>query len=74
MSKIKITIFGEGIKIKRLYLPDHIIFDWKEKTGLKQIDLSDKIIDSFFFHDLKHTQYKSLDDIPSKSISGMLDK
>lgn len=55
MSKIKITIFGEGIKIKRLYLPDHIIFDWKEKTGLKQIDLSDKIIDSFFFHDLKHT-------------------
>lgn len=73
MPKIKINIFGEGIEIKRLNLPDDIIADWKERAERKQSSLCDKIIDPFFFYGLKHPLYTSLDDIPFQSISGMLD-
>ena len=73
MPKIKINIFGEGIEIRRLYLPDDIVVNWKELAKKKHSSLSDKIIDPFFFHDLKNSKYKSIDDITSQSISGMLD-
>jgi len=73
LPKIKVNIFGEGIEIKRLYLPDDTIADWRERAERKQSSLSDKIIDPFFFYDLKHPLYSSLEAIPSKSIFGMLD-
>ncbi|ESU27650.1 hypothetical protein FSS13T_01190 [Flavobacterium saliperosum S13] len=73
MPKIKINIFGEGVEFKRLYLPDDTIADWRERAERKQSSLSDKIIDPFFFYDLKHPLYSSLEVIPSQSISGMLD-
>lgn len=73
MPKIKVNIFGEGIEIKRLYLPDDTIADWRESAERKQSSLSDKIIDPFFFYDLKHPLYSSLEAIPFQSVSGMLD-
>ncbi|MFC4818124.1 hypothetical protein [Flavobacterium sp. GCM10023249] len=73
MPKIKINLFGEGIEIRRLYLPDDIIVNWKELAKKKHSSLSDKIVDPFFFYDLKNPKYKSIDDIPFQSISGMLD-
>lgn len=73
MPKIKINIFGEGIEIRRLHLPDDIIMEWREKAERKQRDLNEQIMDPFFFYNLKHPLYSSLETIPSKSISGMLD-
>lgn len=73
MPKIKINIFGEGIEIRRLYLPNETITDWKEFAARKQSSLSEKLIDPFFFYDLKDPFYKSIDNIKSNSISGMLD-
>lgn len=73
MPKIKINIFGEGIEIRRLYLPIETITDWKEFAARKQSSLSEKLLDPFFFYDLKHPIYSSLEAVPAQSISGMLD-
>lgn len=73
MPKIKINIFGEGIEIKRLVLPDTLLSDWKERAVRKNISLCDMILDPFFYHNLKDAAFSSIEDLPSDKISGMLD-
>ena len=74
MQKIKINTFGEGIEVRHIVLDDDRYQQWSEIAARKNQKISDLLLDPFFFHQLKDPNVRSITDLNSKLISGILDR
>lgn len=73
MTPIKINLIGEGIEIRQLVLDTETMEQWRTIATKKKKALTDLIIDPFFYYGLKNSPFQSLEDVPAKVFSGMLD-
>lgn len=72
MSKLKINLYGESWKLKKISASEKQILSW-EKISLKmKKPLNEVLTDPFFYHFLNDDNIKSIDDIDGEIWEGML--
>lgn len=71
MNKLKINLFGSGLEIKRILLPEEILAQWKEIINPKTT-ITEALLDPFFYYKLKDRKYESIEDLPCEKCSGII--
>ena len=74
MNKIKISWYGSGLEIRRLFLPENIKNEWEEMALRQNRSLIDILLDPFFYYKLKNIQYNSIEDLSYDKFSGLLNE
>jgi hypothetical protein len=72
MVKLKILLFGESQKLKRIELTESQKQDWSIIAEKKKITITEAILDPFFYHALNDQKIKSLDDLDGEYVEGLL--
>lgn len=65
------NFLGTGIEIKRILLPVEVLENWKGIINPKK-NITEALLDPFFYYKLKDKKYTSLEDLPSEKCSGIL--
>lgn len=72
MSKLKINLFGECWKLKKISGSVEQMLSWENISLKMNQPLIEALIDPFFYHLLNDEKIKSIDDIPGEISEGML--
>lgn len=67
-NKIKINLFGESISYQKLILPKDIMEEWTTIAKSQNKQMTELIVDPFFYYKLKNKQFQSINDIPKEII------
>lgn len=70
-NKIKINLFGESISYQKLILPKDIMEEWSTIAKSQNKQMTELIVDPFFYYKLKNKQFQSINDIPKEIIYGL---
>lgn len=71
-NKLKINLFGESWKLKRLTLAEALLQTLEETASRMKQPLVEVIIDPFFYHYLKIKTIQSIDDLPGNYTEGLI--
>lgn len=72
MIKLKILLFGESQKLKKVELTSNQKQDWSIIAAKMKITIGEAILDPFFYHALNDERIKSLDDLDGECLEGLL--
>lgn len=70
--KLKINLYGEAWKLKRLVLPEELVQIIEIKALKMRQPVTEVIIDPFFYHYLKNDKIHSVEDLKGNSIQGLI--
>lgn len=71
MVKLKIILFGESQKLKKVELTDRQKKDWNIIVAKKRITINDALLDPFFYHALNDKNIKCIDDLYGEHTEGL---
>lgn len=71
-NKLKINLFGEVWKLKKLMLPLDLLIQFEETAKRMKQPLVDVIMDPFFYHYLKSKTIQSVEDLQGKSTERLI--
>ena len=71
-NKLKIKLFGEAWQQKKLSLTDELLQTFSETAKRMKLPLTEAIIDPFFYHYLKNSTIKSIDDLPGNCAESLI--
>lgn len=71
-NKLKIKLFGEAYKLKRIELAEELLQKMDETAYRMNQPLIEVLLDPFFYHYLKNNNIRSIDDIPGNTWEGLL--
>jgi hypothetical protein len=72
MVKLKILLFGESLKLKKVELTDSQKQDWNIIAAKMKITINEAILDPFFYHNLNNKKIKSLDYLDGECLEGLI--
>lgn len=72
MSKLKINLFGESWKLKRLEIDQNLAFELAERCNNLKDNIGSALMDLSFYEALKYPKIKSIQDIPFYEIGGLM--
>jgi hypothetical protein len=71
LQRLKINIYGEGIRISKIEIPATILEQWNERIKNFKKPLTELLLDPFFYHQLKIPSIRSYVDLTIKKWEGI---
>lgn len=71
-NKLKITLFGENWKTKRLVLPEELLKKIMDAANKTRQPITSVIIDPFFYQSLKSKTIQSFEDLDGNTTEGLI--
>jgi hypothetical protein len=72
LNKLKINLFGEIWKLKKLIIPDKFMEVIENYSITKSQSITDVITDPFFYHKLQNKKIQSVEDWEGNYIEGLI--
>jgi hypothetical protein len=74
MPKLKINLFGESWKLKRLEIDQNLAFELEARCKDLKVNIGSALMDLSFYEVLKYPKIKSIEDITFYEIGGLMNR